>query len=68
MLPTGFGKSDLFILAPLIMDVLDQDKPHYALVIVPLFDVGHQGKVRIEGSGGRSYLLFIYNNKNISYE
>ena len=39
VLPTGFGKIDLFILAPLIMDVLEQDIPHYSLVIVPLISL-----------------------------
>ena len=61
VLPTGFGKSDLFILAPLIMDVLDQDKPHYALVIVPLISLMSDIKEKFELKGvevGPIYCLY----------
>ena len=36
VLPTGYGKSDIFVLAPLLLDCLDKQKKHHSLVIVPL--------------------------------
>ena len=61
VLPTGFGKSDLFILAPLIMDILDQDKLHYSLVIVPLISLMSDIKEKFELKGvevGPIYCLY----------
>ena len=61
VLPTGFGKSYLFILAPLIMDVLDQDKLHYSLVIVPLISLMSDIKEKFELKGvevGPIYCLY----------
>ncbi|XP_014678938.1 PREDICTED: ATP-dependent DNA helicase Q-like 3 [Priapulus caudatus] len=36
LLPTGFGKSMIFLLLPLILDVIDPGKKHTVLVISPL--------------------------------
>ena len=38
VLPTGFGKSDIFMLAPLIKQVLTGER-HHAIVIVPLLSL-----------------------------
>ena len=61
VLPTGFGKSDIFILAPLIMDMLDQDKPHYSLVTLPLISLMSDIKEKFELKGvevGPIYCLY----------
>jgi len=39
VLPTGFGKTDIFILPPLMMDILEDEKQHFAIVIVPLLSL-----------------------------
>ena len=36
VLPTGFGKSDIFVLLPLLLDELQKDSHHCCLVVVPL--------------------------------
>jgi superfamily II DNA helicase RecQ len=36
VLPTGFGKTDVFILTALILDVLEPGKKHCVLCIIPL--------------------------------
>ena len=58
VLPTGFGKSDLFILAPLIMDVLEQDISHYSLVIVPLISLMSDIKEKFELKGVEVGLIY----------
>ena len=35
VLPTGYGKSDLFILAPLLLNVLNTEISHISMVIIP---------------------------------
>ena len=39
VLPTGYGKSDIFVLVPLILDVVRPQKKHKALVVVPLLSL-----------------------------
>lgn len=36
VLPTGFGKTDIFVLAPLILNEIKIGQKHHSLVIVPL--------------------------------
>ena len=36
VLPTGYGKTDIFILTPLLLDVLEPGKRHCALCIIPI--------------------------------
>ena len=35
-LPTGFGKTDIFVLAPLILNEIKIGQKHHSLIIVPL--------------------------------
>ena len=39
VLPTGFGKSDIFFLVPLIMDVIDNTRKHFSIVFIPLLSL-----------------------------
>ena len=39
VLPTGFGKTDIFVLSPLILDQLVPASKHFALVVVPLLSL-----------------------------
>ena len=48
---TAINSVIFFILAPLIMDVLDQDKPHYSLVIVPLISLMSDIKEKFKLNG-----------------
>ena len=36
VLPTGYGKSEIFALLPLILNEIDQTKKHFSLVVIPL--------------------------------
>ena len=60
VLPTGFGKTDLFILAPLIMDALEQDIPHYSLVIVLLISLMSDIKEKFELKGVEVGPIYCY--------
>ena len=39
VLPTGYGKTNIFTLSPLILDILKPNKKHYVLAIIPLLSL-----------------------------
>ena len=51
VLPTGYGKTDIFMLTPLILDILKPDEKHYALVVVPLLSLMAEMKLKYKDRG-----------------
>ena len=51
VLPTGYGKTDIFMLTPLILDILKPDEKHYALVVVPLLSLMADMKLKYKDRG-----------------
>ena len=49
ILPTGYGKSEIFILVPLVLDYLQPGRRHFSLLVLPLISLVADMRHRFRG-------------------
>ena len=67
ILPTGYGKSEIFILVPLVLDYLQPGRRHFSLVVLPLISLVTDMRHRFSGRSVNITDLTATNMKDAAF-